>query len=783
MDAQILLVEDSLTQAKQCQHDLETAGLRTELARNGKEALAMLRSFIPRLIISDIKMPEMDGFELCRAVKQQERLRDVPFVLLTSFTEPQDVLHSLAAGADGFISKGTSKADMLAGITHWLNRKETAASQPARKYVRFDYQGLTYRIPADTAHILDFLVHTYWLAIRHNYVLENTRYELDQANQELEQRLHDLAVSESRFHSLVRTIPDIVYQITPEGRFTFINEAVARLGYSPKEIVGRHFEEIIMPLESRPISRDKALAEFTGMLIGEIRPPKLVDERRTGERQTSGLVVELMGRTSRPAPNKVFAEINSAGLYEVHPEMGEKVFLGTVGVMRDITDRRRMEQELHEAYEGLEAKVQDRTQELSQSNAALRKEIADRELAEAERRENEMLLQSILDGIRAAVFFVDPESMVIVDCNPMAETLLSLPREKIVGASGCAFQHRADLHAAGGCRKAEGAILNRDVLMVDGAGHVIPALKTVLPAMLKGREIQVEIVIDMTEHKALERQLAYAQKLESIGQLAAGIAHEINTPIQYLGGNLEFLRRSFEVVQTLLAEYANLLEAARGHPELAAAVGRVEEVERATHARRNLSEVSGAFADSEDGLTRVSSIVMAMKKFSHPDVEEKKPVDINEAIRNTVTIARNEWKYFAEISLDLDPDLPVATLIPGDFNQIMLNLVVNAAHAVGDKVGRSGEKGTIAISTRQDGEFVEVRVCDSGIGIPEENRHKIFNPFFTTKPQGKGTGQGLAITHAIVEKHAGSIDFESVVGQGTTFILRLPFGGPAHEAE
>ena len=167
-----------------------------------------------------------------------------------------------------------------------------------------------------------------------------------------------------------------------------------------------------------------------------------------------------------------------------------------------------------------------------------------------------------------------------------------------------------------------------------------------------------------------------------------------------------------------------------------------------------------------------------MRAFSHPGGEEKQLTDLNNAIRSTVTVARNEWKYHSDLILELDDNLPMVPVIPSDFNQVILNLVVNAAHAVSDKVKDSGKKGTIRISTRQETDEVVIEVTDTGCGIPEEIRDKVFDPFFTTKPPGRGTGQGLAICHAaVVERHGGSITFTSEVGVGTTFIVRLPING------
>ena len=286
---------------------------------------------------------------------------------------------------------------------------------------------------------------------------------------------------------------------------------------------------------------------------------------------------------------------------------------------------------------------------------------------------------------------------------------------------------------------------------------------------------------DVTVLRSLEKQLNQAQKLESIGQLAAGIAHEINTPTQYIGDNTRFLLEGFSDLNPYFAAQARLLEAAKAGtvtPEIIAAA------ESATHSADLdylTAEIPKAIGQSLEGIERVSRIVLAMKEFSHPGVKDKVNMDLNHAIDSTLTVCRNEWKYVAEVVTEFDPSLPLVSCLPGEINQTILNLVVNASHAIADVVGDGSHgKGTITISTRRDGEQVEICLRDTGAGVPEKIRQRIFDPFFTTKEVGKGTGQGLAIAWTvIVERHGGTLHLESEIGNGTTFIIRLPIQAPA----
>jgi signal transduction histidine kinase/DNA-binding NarL/FixJ family response regulator len=287
---------------------------------------------------------------------------------------------------------------------------------------------------------------------------------------------------------------------------------------------------------------------------------------------------------------------------------------------------------------------------------------------------------------------------------------------------------------------------------------------------------------DRTEQRLLETQLAQAQKLESIGQLAAGIAHEINTPIQYVSDNTVFLRDSFTEFRRSLDALTGLLAHAKQGTLNEPAIAETEAVLASADLEYLSEEIPKTFEQTLEGVHRVALIVRAMKNFSHPCSSEKVSDDVNRLIENTITVARNEWKYVADVVTDFDTSLPLVPCFIGEFNQVILNLLVNASHAVGDRIANDPtlKKGTIRVSTRSAGGWAEIRVSDTGTGIPEANRTRVFDPFFTTKPVGKGTGQGLAIAHAvIVAKHGGELTFETEVGQGTTFIIRLPIAPKA----
>lgn len=286
------------------------------------------------------------------------------------------------------------------------------------------------------------------------------------------------------------------------------------------------------------------------------------------------------------------------------------------------------------------------------------------------------------------------------------------------------------------------------------------------------------IVSDITErrqlradHARMELELRVAHKLEAVGQLAAGIAHEINTPIQFVGDSLQFLKDSFEDLERLVADYQDACAVGTTGPEGPALRLRLEAADLTYIQER----VPAAFERTLEGVERVASIVRAMKEFAHPQTEQV-PADLNRALATTLVVARNEYKYVAQVETQF-AEMPLVVCNLSDLNQVFLNLIVNAAHAIEDAQSSSAEMGTIRICTAQDGGMVSISIEDSGCGIPEAVSARIFDPFFTTKAVGRGSGQGLAIARAVVEKHGGALAFETEPGVGTTFTVRLPIAG------
>jgi signal transduction histidine kinase len=273
------------------------------------------------------------------------------------------------------------------------------------------------------------------------------------------------------------------------------------------------------------------------------------------------------------------------------------------------------------------------------------------------------------------------------------------------------------------------------------------------------------------------QQLVQSEKMAAIGQLASGVAHEINTPIQYVSENIRFIKEACDELIACAKSYQQLVTAEEDkqvdQTMLDRARNRLDEADL----DYLIDEIPEALSQSEDGVNRVAEIVSGMNNFAQPGTTEKVHTDLNESILSTLSVSANEWKSYADIETDLESDLPYVPVVPGEINQALLNIIVNAASAVKEKRERdsSREKGKITIRTHKENEWIVIEISDTGIGIPEEIQSKIFDPFFTTREVGQGTGQGLTVAYlAVVKMHAGMISVQSVPGGGTTFKVMLP---------
>jgi len=438
-----------------------------------------------------------------------------------------------------------------------------------------------------------------------------------------------------------------------------------------------------------------------------------------------------MMQTVRPDGSGGFEEVTMAPIKDAQGRV-----TSFVAVMRDVTERRRTEAELR----NLSAVVQF----TAQSIAVLDAEGCIRYVNPAYER---------IHGVKAADLVGGKPGQVV---SGLDDKNLYLEMWQTT-AAGRTWQGRIRTQLADGRALIEDAVISP---IVTDAGAPTS---------------YVVILHDVTERIALEAQLAEARRLESVGQLAAGVAHEINTPTQYVGGNIRFLRDAFTTLTTLLKELRAL---AREPGDAGAFRARLTAALEAADADYLAAEVPAAISQSLEGVERVGEIVRSMKEMSHPR-RELKPTDLNQVVASAVRVAAGEWQGVAEVRTELDPGLPEVPCLAGSINQVLVNMLVNAAHASEEAAPRrGGAPGRILISTRRVDRMVELSVADDGVGMTEEVRQRVFEPFFTTKPVGRGTGQGLSIAHNVIKQHGGSISVESTLGQGTRFVIQLPLKDP-----
>jgi two-component system, NtrC family, sensor kinase len=371
--------------------------------------------------------------------------------------------------------------------------------------------------------------------------------------------------------------------------------------------------------------------------------------------------------------------------------------------------------------------------------------------------------------------------------NQAAEGMFGIARDRAIGSPIVNHISHPDIPGDELLFRVVGeSILHRDleVTATREDGSEFPAGVTAGYTMEDGEPLFSVYIRDLTrrnqaeeERHVLERQLNESNKMEAIGRLAGGIAHEINTPMQYISDNLRFIEESYKDFDQAMQLYNSLAEQVSqddlDHPTLLDLADQVEKQVENIDLDFIREEIPTAIRQSLDGADLIVKLVLSMKQFAHPGSDGFEPTNLNEAISSTLTVCRNEWKYHADVSMELDAFLPLVPCLASPLRQVMLNLIVNAAHAIEEKGEEA--KGKIVVSTAIVGEMAEIRVTDSGKGIPEEVRDRIFDPFFTTKQVGKGSGQGLAIVYdIIVRKHAGKLFFKTEIDEGTTFILQIP---------
>ncbi len=603
--------------------------------------------------------------------------------------------------------------------------------------------------------IANVLATLYEDRVRQYKELRAAKDQLEEHSSSLEKKVgnkaHTLTLAEENYEFIIQNIPEIIYKIDPEGRFVYLNHVVRSLGYEPEELLGKHFSILILPKDAVRVSSSKVLPNFTGQKTGHKGAPKLFDERRTGVRMTSELEIRLLLKSSRsnidqtdpPTKDLVYVEINSSGLYASYQQTKERKFLGTVGIIRDITERRKTEEKLHQHQLYLEEQVAERTAELLDANRSLQDEIT-------ERKQSQEFSQDILSAMGQSLVVIGPDHRIIT-ANKAYYELTDQPLDTLIGDKCFSTLYQKGepcFESDEECPVKQALTSGKRQTVVkhhlDKKGDMASWEMQCYPMRnATGKIVSTMVIItDITAKLKLEKQLQQAQKLESIGTLAGGIAHDFN----------------------------NILGVIVGYSELASV-----NFESGIDARDEITQILKASARAEE-------LVQQILTFSRKTETQLQPMQPHLVTNEALKMLRASIPSSVTINTEIDKNCGSIESDPTNIHQIIVNLCTNAFQAM------ENEKGNLTVTLRRQeimekeiagntispGAFIVLTVADTGRGMDKETMQRIFDPFFTTKDVDKGTGLGLAVIHGIVQDSKGFIEVESTPGQGSIFRVYFP---------
>ncbi len=683
MAARILVVEDSRTQAEALRLLLEEAGHQAQVAPNGETALDLVRKGTYDLVISDITMPGISGYEVCRQVKTVLRRRDLPVLLLTALSDPMDIVQGLESGADSCVTKPYEPAQLLARIDHILKNRQLRQSAPSRLGVNVTFLGSTFTINSEKEQILDLLISTFEDAVIQNRQLRQREEELQAAKVQLSRYAGTL---EERLRSILESVPDVLFSVSTDGsRFHYVSPAsTAVLGFSPERLAEdiRLWSASIHPDDQRRVSDEFQL---------------VVSSRTTSTMEYRYLHPD--GRT----------RWISVTLIPAFDDRGVSI-QRVDGLARDVT--RRMEDEV------------------------------------AIRQQKEFL-SKVIDTSPDLIWVKDWEGRFVL-ANEAVANLYGTTADELLGKTETDLNSDPDeaVKALAADREVmttlqPQTVAEQRVTLADGGVRWLQSVRVPLSSP-EGTSRQVlGVASDISERKMLEQQVRLAQKLEAVGTLAGGVAHDFN----------------------------NVLAAIRASVDLTLLM-----LEADNPVRAELQEIGGM-------VDRGATLTRQLLAFGRRQVLEAQPLDLT-ALTGT-TLKMLERIIGADVRITMKPAGEPCTVLadPGQLEQVLMNLCVNSRDAM-------PEGGELALHTQRlavdqefctlhpwarPGEFVCLTVADTGGGMSAETQARIFEPFFTTKELGRGTGLGLAVVYGIVKQHGGMIHVYSELQRGTTFRIYLPF--------
>lgn len=711
----ILIVEDSMTQAFRLEYLLSENGYAVTIATNGLQALEMAHLHKPDLVVSDITMPIMGGFEFCTRAKSDPVLRDLPILLLTDLSNPDDIIHGLEARADGYITKPYEEGFLLSKIRSLLARLDAPppVDEDNGEAIEFTFNGEKHVITASRKHILDMFISTYEHSLAQKKILEQKQRELNDMNAKLASSIDSLKMSEERFRSLVETVPDIVYRLDSDGRFSFLNSAIERLGYHRGELIGTHFSEIISATEVHSVSWQSAVGSLEQRTPAV--PPKLFDERRSGQRMTAGLEVRLKtksgvtvehGEVKPLSHSPLVVEISSSGLYGEGSEM-QRNYVGTVGVIRDITDRKKAQDALQHERE---------------------------------------FLEKLINAVPLPIFLIDTNG-ALQRANSALFRFFGIDARSTLGLRWHDFLsiETAERLAVGDLDAKEESIYEAMLTVAGGEERMVLVTKVRFNKPGEGVYGQIGVLIDITERTRTETELRTAKRLadeatKAKSEFLATMSHELRTPLNAILGFSEMIS-----MQVLGAEDPSR------YRDYAGSI-----YESGSH----LLEIINDILDI--------SAVEAGKLTLHP--EDIDTVTLVESAERLIQVRAEKRRLRLDVDLI---DAPKRLRVDKRrVKQILINLLGNAVKFTPE----GGEIKLQAHGTDEGG--VSFVVSDTGIGMDAEGLAKALTLFGQVDSRlarrYEGTGLGLPLSQHLAESLGGGLKVQSTLGRGTTITVTLP---------
>ncbi len=781
----ILVVEDDKDLSELIRRRLQKEGLQIKCVLNGSDAIAWIVEHPNTLVLLDYQLPDMSGLNIIETLN--EKKCTIPFILMTAHSDVKLAVKMMKLGARDFLEKDKGFLRLLPTIvTQVMDQLETENKLTrAKEDLRISEE--RFRSVVDNIGVGIALISPKMEILSLNKQMQRWFPEIDVSKKPTCYRVYNKppkdqecsfcptkkSLKDGQVHQAMMEIPagDKIkyYRIVTSPNKDEDGKVLAAIKMIEDITEQKQAEDALRESEERfravTQSANEAIisTDSDGNIIAWNMSAQIIFGYTENEMMTKP-VIQLIPERFRVAQCNKIKQILTTG-----EKNGSDKTAELLGLRKDCSEF------------PIELSLASFQTNEGRFYTGILRDITQRKQAEEALRNAHAETEQLLSSISSILIGVGPDHCV-TRWNEIATKTFGINETEVLGKlffeSGIKWDWDLVQARISEC-KANDKSTQLDDIRYTRPDEKEGFLRITFYPILNEANAQAGYLLlaaDTTEHKSLESQLAQAQKLESIGQLAAGIAHEINTPIQYVGDNTRFLDEAFSELNGLLTHYNHFIKTAENGAINKESVKVIETAVEEADLDYLIEEIPNAIQQSLEGVEHVAKIVRSMKEFSHPGAEDMTTIDINRAIESTITVSRNEWKYIADMVTNFDVDLPLVPCFPGEINQVILNIIINAAHAITDVVGYgAGQKGTITISTQNVEDWVEIRINDTGAGIPENVRQKIFDPFFTTKEIGQGTGQGLAISHnVVVEKHKGILNCETETGKGTTFIICLP---------